>query len=65
MRFALFSFLLALLAASAMAVAPLKSVIISYPKETPQKVVDEAMDAIRNAVRVLGASLVGLWKPLT
>ncbi|KAF2471288.1 uncharacterized protein BDR25DRAFT_285781 [Lindgomyces ingoldianus] len=49
MRFALFSLLLALLAAFAMAVAPQKSVVISYPKDTPQSVVDQAMDAIREA----------------
>ncbi|KAF2180252.1 hypothetical protein K469DRAFT_715502 [Zopfia rhizophila CBS 207.26] len=49
MRFALFSFLLALLAAYAMAAAPLKSVIISYPNETPPHIVDQAMDAIREA----------------
>lgn len=52
MRFAIFSFLLALLAAYAMAVAPLRSVIISYPNETPQDVVDSACDAIENAVRI-------------
>ncbi|ORY10565.1 hypothetical protein BCR34DRAFT_485403 [Clohesyomyces aquaticus] len=49
MRFALFSFLVALLAVCVMAVAPQKSVIISYPGNTPQSVVDKAMDAIREA----------------
>ncbi|KAF2792153.1 hypothetical protein K505DRAFT_308170 [Melanomma pulvis-pyrius CBS 109.77] len=49
MRFAFFSFLLALVTASAMAVAPHKSVIISYPNDTPQSVVDDAMESIEKA----------------
>lgn len=42
--------LLALLAVLALAVAPQKQVIVSYPKDTPTSVVEEAMDAIRKAV---------------
>jgi hypothetical protein len=53
MRYALFTLLVALLAACAMAVAPLKRVIVSYPNETPQSVVDSAMEAIEKAVRSL------------
>ncbi|KAF2741927.1 hypothetical protein M011DRAFT_482120 [Sporormia fimetaria CBS 119925] len=49
MRSALLCFLFALLATYAMAVAPFKRVIISYPNETPQKVVDDAMKAIEDA----------------
>jgi hypothetical protein len=46
MRFAIFTFLFAFLTTAAMAVAPHKSVIISYPNDTPQSVVDEAMAKI-------------------
>ncbi|KAF2274168.1 uncharacterized protein EI97DRAFT_435277 [Westerdykella ornata] len=46
----LLSVLVAILATFAMAVAPpLKRVIVSYPNETPQSVVDEAMEAIVKA----------------
>jgi hypothetical protein len=46
MKLAIFTFLFALLTTTAMAVAPHKSVIISYPNDTPQSVVDEAMAKI-------------------
>jgi hypothetical protein len=46
MRLTIFTFLFALLTTAAMAVAPHKSVIISYPNDTPQSVVDEAMAKI-------------------
>ncbi|KAF2855291.1 hypothetical protein T440DRAFT_464565 [Plenodomus tracheiphilus IPT5] len=49
MRFALFSLVVALLAAFAMAVAPHRSVIISWPNETPDHVIEEAKEAIRKA----------------
>ncbi|KAI8943793.1 hypothetical protein NX059_001767 [Plenodomus lindquistii] len=49
MRFALFSLVIALLAAFAMAVAPHRSVIISWPKDTPDKIIEEAKEAIRKA----------------
>jgi len=41
-----------LLAAVALASATQKPVIISYPKDTPTSVLDEAKDAIRKAVCV-------------
>jgi hypothetical protein len=48
MRFALFSAIIALFAAVAMAVAPkLYSVIISFPKNTPDHVVESAKDMVR------------------
>ncbi|KAF2016550.1 hypothetical protein BU24DRAFT_462693 [Aaosphaeria arxii CBS 175.79] len=54
MRFAIFSFLLALLATYAMASStPLKAVIISYPNETPQSLVDQAMESIEQAGGVI------------
>ncbi|KAF2002511.1 hypothetical protein P154DRAFT_488535 [Amniculicola lignicola CBS 123094] len=49
MRFAILSTLLAVFVTYAMAVAPLKSVIISYPNDTPQSVVDQAMESIKAA----------------
>ena len=42
--------LIALLAAFAAAAAPHKPVIVSYPNDTPQSVVEQAMEAIRKAV---------------
>ena len=50
MRFAFNILLLAFLAAFASATAPQKPVIVSYPNDTPQSVLEKAMDAIRNAV---------------
>jgi hypothetical protein len=47
MRFALFSIIIALFAAVTMAVAPeLHSVIISFPNETPDHVVQSAKDMV-------------------
>lgn len=57
MRYALFSLVVALLATFAMAVAPQRSVIISWPNETPDHIVEGAKEAIRKAkgeVRILG-----------
>jgi hypothetical protein len=42
--------LLCLLIATASAVVSQKAVIVSYPNETPDSVVNQAMDAIREAV---------------
>ncbi|KAF1844683.1 uncharacterized protein K460DRAFT_416067 [Cucurbitaria berberidis CBS 394.84] len=53
MRFALLSFFIALFAAFAMAVAPHRSVIISWPNETPDHIVEEAKEAIRKAQGVI------------
>lgn len=53
MRFALFSIVVALLAAFAMAVAPHKSVIMTWPNDTPDNVIEEAKQAIINAKGVI------------
>ena len=50
MRFAILTLLLACLVALALAVAPQKAIVVSYEDpNTPQSVVDEAMDAVRKA----------------
>lgn len=52
MRFAFFTLLLAFLAVSVLAVAPLqKAVIVSYDDNTPDHVIAEAKSAIKAAVR--------------
>ncbi|KAH7393039.1 hypothetical protein BKA66DRAFT_457460 [Pyrenochaeta sp. MPI-SDFR-AT-0127] len=53
MRSAIFSLVIALLAAFVMAAAPQRSVIISWPNETPDHIVEEAKDAIRKASGVI------------
>lgn len=50
MKFAFGILLLALFVAFASAVSPQKPVIVSYPDDTPQSVLDKAMEAIRKAV---------------
>jgi hypothetical protein len=49
MRFALGALFVALLAAFAMAAAPHKSVIMSWPNDTPDSVVEAAKQAIIDA----------------
>jgi hypothetical protein len=50
MRFAIFSFLVALLATFVMAAtAPHRSVIISWPNDTPDEIVEQSKEAIRQA----------------
>ncbi|KAF2085794.1 hypothetical protein K490DRAFT_67391 [Saccharata proteae CBS 121410] len=49
MKAFLISVLLALLAACVLAAAPHRSVLISYPKDTPDHIVNQAKDAIVNA----------------
>lgn len=49
MRFALTALFVALLAAFAMATAPQKSVIMSWPNDTPDSVVEAAKKAIIDA----------------
>jgi hypothetical protein len=49
MRFALSVLFVALLAAFAMAAAPYKSVIMSWPNDTPDSVVEAAKQAIIDA----------------
>ncbi|KAB2105060.1 hypothetical protein AG0111_0g7062 [Alternaria gaisen] len=53
MRFAIFSFLVALLATLIMATAPHRSVIISWPKDTPDEIVEQSKEAIRQAKGVI------------
>ncbi|KAF2129134.1 hypothetical protein P153DRAFT_367406 [Dothidotthia symphoricarpi CBS 119687] len=53
MRFTILSVLIALFATFAMAAVPQKSVIISWPNETPDHVVEEAKEAIRKANGVI------------
>lgn len=50
MRFFLGTFILALLAAFALAAAPQKPIVVSYPKDTPESVLEEAKAAIVKAV---------------
>jgi hypothetical protein len=49
MRFTLFALLVALFATFAMAVAPQRSVIISWPNNTPDEIVEQSKEAIRKA----------------
>jgi hypothetical protein len=52
MKFTLLTTLLALFAALVVgSTTEQKPVVVSYPKDTPQNVLDAAMDAIRKAVR--------------
>ncbi|KAI4662852.1 uncharacterized protein J4E79_004163 [Alternaria viburni] len=53
MRFTIFSFLVALLAAFVMASAPHRSVIISWPNDTPDDIVEQSKEAIRQAKGVI------------
>jgi len=51
MRFAIFTFLLACLTVSVLAYGPQqKAVIVSYPDNTPDSVIAEAMSAIKATV---------------
>lgn len=50
MKLLLFSYLLAsLFALTVLAVAPQKAVLVSYPNDTPDWVMDQAKDTIRKA----------------
>ncbi|KAF1831042.1 hypothetical protein BDW02DRAFT_572389 [Decorospora gaudefroyi] len=53
MRFAILSLLIALLATFAMAAAPHRSVIISWPNDTPDEIVEQSKEAIRKAKGVI------------
>ncbi|KAF2993179.1 hypothetical protein E8E13_001189 [Curvularia kusanoi] len=53
MRFATLSVLTALFAATTMAAAPMRSVIISFPNDTPDHIVEEAKEGIRKAKGVI------------
>lgn len=50
MKFQLLLFVSCLLAVSASAVVTQKAVIVSYPSDTPDSIVVQAMDAVREAV---------------
>jgi hypothetical protein len=49
MRFAILTFLIALFATYAMAAAPQRSVIVSWPNDTPDEIVEQSKEAIRKA----------------
>lgn len=53
MKFSIHILLLALFAVLVLASTEQKPVVVSYPKDTPQSVLDAAMDAIKKAVRTL------------
>ncbi|KAK5936980.1 hypothetical protein PMZ80_010729 [Knufia obscura] len=54
MRFAILTFLFALLLSLALAAAPQKAIVVSFEDpDTPQSVVDEAMKAIKDAGGVI------------
>jgi hypothetical protein len=50
MKFQLLLSLLSLLAVTVSGIATQKAVIVSYPNDTPDSVVNQAMDAVRDAV---------------
>ena len=52
MKFGFALLLVAMLAVMAFAQAPQIPVVVSYPEETPQSVIEEAMEAIRKAVNM-------------
>jgi len=60
MRLAILSLLLALLAVCAVAIAPQKSVIVSYADNTPDHIVEQAKQGILDAVRLFAFDCV-LW----
>ena len=49
MRFTILSVFVALFATFVMATAPHRSVIISWPNDTPDDIVEQSKDAIRKA----------------
>ncbi|KNG50345.1 protease propeptide inhibitor [Stemphylium lycopersici] len=53
MRFAILSVLVALFATFVMATAPHRAVIISWPNDTPDEIVEQSKDAIRKAQGVI------------
>ena len=50
MKFQLLLSLLGLLAVTVSGIATQKAVIVSYPNDTPDSVVNQAMDAVRESV---------------
>ena len=57
MRLAILSLLVALLAAYVMAAVPQKSVIVSYPDNTPDSVLSKAKEAVVKAVHIPAIAL--------
>jgi hypothetical protein len=53
MKFYILSLLLALLAITVSAVAPQKAIIVTYPKHTPDSVIQDAMKAIKESGGVI------------
>ncbi|KAF2836921.1 hypothetical protein M501DRAFT_986740 [Patellaria atrata CBS 101060] len=53
MKIAIYSLLLAVFALCAVAVAPHKAVVITYPNNTPDRIVNEAKKAIKAAGGVI------------
>lgn len=49
MKFAIVTLLLSLFALTALAAPPQRSVIVSYPDDTPNSVLDEAKAAVKQA----------------
>lgn len=49
MRFYLFTLIVAMLCAFAFAVSPQKPIIVTFPQNTPQSVIDKAMDTLKQA----------------
>lgn len=58
MKLQLLFFVLGLLAIAVSAVTTQKAVIVSYPKDTPNSVVDQAMDAVRDAVSLMSGMIL-------
>ncbi|KAK5155667.1 hypothetical protein LTS14_005928 [Recurvomyces mirabilis] len=58
MKFSLGFLLLAIFAAFCLAAAPQNQIIVSYPKETPSSVIEEAKEAIRKAVAKTSAKVI-------
>lgn len=53
MKVAIFSLLFAAFASIVLGLAPQKAVVVTYPQDTPDSVISQAMDAVKAAVRWL------------
>jgi len=51
MKLNVFSILIAICAVAVLGLAPQKSVVVTYPQDTPDSVLTQAKDAIKAAVR--------------
>lgn len=61
MRTALIPLGVALFATVAMGLAPQRSVIISWPNDTPDEIVEQSKEAIRKAKGEWGCRLLSAW----